>query len=306
MKQSVQLDIPLFAEGTKDASFRLRNQPGELQRAHIMQEGSDLTVQANITSVLHGTLTPDGDYATLLVIEYRFQGSLTRSTRFKSAMIKVKFTTTEDDLRGRPIVRSVAPDGTFFLNSETADITDTLSANGSAKVGAGPVILGVDAGWERSTSVKRESHTTLVGTTWIDGRDAGKPNMGRWKLTENKSKKDGIPSMLRTAILVTQKVPLAFQAIVSIQTEANLAYALKKEARSFIGGKKVDIVDPVNFAAGEARQSVGVGLPGVAVQGETSLGAKQGVVSSVEDGSTALSVPSYHAWLIFVLFILFY
>ncbi|KAE8342482.1 hypothetical protein BDV24DRAFT_162372 [Aspergillus arachidicola] len=128
MEQFLQLEIPLFAEGTKGASFRTRNEPGELQRTHIMQEGSDLTVQAII-------------------------GSLTRSTRFKSAMIKAKFIASDDDPKGRPIVRNVAPDGTFFLNSETADITDTLSANGIAKVGAGLVSLGVDAGWERSTSV---------------------------------------------------------------------------------------------------------------------------------------------------------
>ncbi|KAE8384610.1 hypothetical protein BDV23DRAFT_166457 [Aspergillus alliaceus] len=265
MEQTLQLVIPLFAEGTKGASFRLRNEPGELQRAHIMQEGSELSVQANILSVLHGTLTPNGDYATLMIIEYRFQGSLARSTRFKSAMIKVKFVPSEDDPAGCPIVKNVAPDGTFFLNSVTTDITDTLSANGSAQAGAGPATLGVGAGWERSTSVKREYHTTLVGTTWIDGRDAGKPNMGRWKVTENKSKKDGIPSLLRTAILVTQKVPLAFQAVVSIQTEANMAYALKEEVRSFIGGKKVDIVDPVNFAAGGVRQSTGAELPGVKI-----------------------------------------
>lgn len=65
--------------------------------------------------------------------------------------------------------------------------------------------------------------------------------------------------MLHTTILVTQKVPVACQPIVSIQTEANRDYALK-EARSFIGGKKVDIVNPVDFVAGEARQSVEPGL----------------------------------------------
>ncbi|RAQ61757.1 hypothetical protein COH20_010173 [Aspergillus flavus] len=86
----------------------------------------------------------------------------------------------------------------------------------------------------------------LVGTTWIDGPD-----------------KDEIPSMLHTTILVTQKVPVACQLIVSIQTEANRDYALKEEARSFIGGKKVDIVNPADFVAGEARRSVEPGLLGV-------------------------------------------
>ncbi|OOO08369.1 hypothetical protein OAory_01096650 [Aspergillus oryzae] len=193
-----------------------------------MQEGSDLTVQA-IISVLHEPLTSDDDYATLLVTEYPFQCSLTNWTQFKSAMIKVKFIASDDGTTRRLMARNVAPDGTFFLNPEGTDITDILIGNGPAKAGAGP-----------------ESRTMLVGTTWIDGPDKGE-----------------IPSMLHTTISVTQKVPVACQLIVSIQTEANRDYALKEEARSFIGGKKVDIVNPADFVAGEARQSVEPGLLGV-------------------------------------------
>ncbi|KAB8274062.1 hypothetical protein BDV30DRAFT_238030 [Aspergillus minisclerotigenes] len=153
-----------------------------------MQEGSDLTVQA-IISVLHEPLASDGDYSTLLVTEYPFQCSLTNWTQFKSAMIKVKFIASDDGTTRRLMARNVAPDGTFFLNPEGTDITDILIGNGPAKAGAG-----------------RESRTMLVGTTWIDGPDKGE-----------------IPSMLHTAILVTQKVPVACQPIVSIQTEANRA-----------------------------------------------------------------------------------
>ncbi|GMG37595.1 unnamed protein product [Aspergillus oryzae var. brunneus] len=100
-------------------------------------------------------------------------------------------------------------------------------------------------------------------TDILIGNGPAKAGAGPWKLTENKSKKGEIPSMLHTTISVTQKVPVACQLIVSIQTEANRDYALKEEARSFIGGKKVDIVNPADFVAGEARQSVEPGLLGV-------------------------------------------
>jgi hypothetical protein len=262
MSGSLQFEIPLFAEGDHGASFRLRNKPGEIQRGHIIQQGSDLIVQGDLFSVVHGFSAPGGDPATLLVIDFRFTGSLTRSTRFKAAKIEIKFTSQGESPDEEPVVRKIAPHGTFCLDSSTETVSTTLSVNASGQAGTGPATLGMGASWERAKTGTRQASCTLTGILWIDGNE-GHPNTGRWQMSENPMEKQGIPSLLRAAILVTQCLPSGFQALISVHTEVNLAYAMHEQMRRFTGGRVVDIVDPVIFDSGPKRQPAGAQLAGV-------------------------------------------
>ncbi|KAI9737166.1 MAG: hypothetical protein M1834_000759 [Cirrosporium novae-zelandiae] len=284
MSGSLQFEIPLFAEGDQGAAFRLRNEQGEMQRTHIIQEGSELTVQGDFFSIVHGVYTPGGDPASLVVIDFRFMGSSSRETRFKTAKIEIKFAALGTSPDEEPEVKKIAPHGTFFLNPSTETVTTTLSANASAGAGAGPVTLGIGAGWERTKTNVHKARTTLMGTSWIDGRDTGKPNMGRWKLSENKIDKLGIPGFLRTAILVVQRVPERFQALVTVEMEVNLGYKIQEQARRFMGRRIVDTIDPVFFDEGAKRQPAGAQLTGIDTE---HLGASDlEHLSIVRDGQT--------------------
>lgn len=61
----------------------------------------------------------------------------------------------------------------------------------------------------------------MISSTRIIGRDFGSPNAVQWKLIENKSRLDGIPSYLRTAVLLKRKSDDRFLA--TIQTEVKVS-----------------------------------------------------------------------------------
>jgi hypothetical protein len=288
MSGSFGFEIPLFTEGDRGASFRLRNKPGETQRGHIMQRGSDLTIQGDFYSITHGSFTPGGDAATLLVIDFRFTGSSTRNKRFKTAKIEVRFGSYGDGVGEDPEVRKIAPHGSFALDSATETVSTTLSANTSGQAGAGPATLGIGAGWEKTKTTTRQASCTLTGSLWIDGRDMGSPNMGRWKIGENQIEKRGIPTLLRTALLITQCLPTSFQALVTVHTEVNLAHAVTEQVRRLIGHQVVDVVDPIIFAQGPTRQPAGAQLAGIDTENLSACDLEQLV--KVEHGQLFFSV----------------
>lgn len=253
MADEKRFEIPLLETGADEdeASFRLQNAPeGEMQRQQILQQdASNLSLQVEIISVIHGTYTPDGPAATVVVTEFRFQGSRTHGRRFREAVLDMQFSLRDTKVGGvkDPEVVNIAPFGSFSRGASTKTIGTTASANVSGT--AGPFgELGV--GWERTSSVEKVAYTTLHGSKRIEGRYHGAQNTARWRLAENSNDKNGIPSVLRVAVLVKPKTEESFQASFGVDVKSDPLHSTISSLRRFRGKS---IVDPMYFAEEEER-----------------------------------------------------
>ncbi|KAI9765231.1 MAG: hypothetical protein M1840_007723 [Geoglossum simile] len=248
--------INLFHTGDEGAAFRLQRKPGEIQHAHLIQEESELSVKADLFSVLHGTRSPGGDAASLIVIDFLFTGSDSRRRRFREATIDVQFA-LENDKPGRglePVVDKIAPFGAFRMSPSTRVTSTTLSANATISGSGGPVALGIGGGWQETHSLNEEGWATMSGYLRIEGRIDGSCNAARWKLRENEQQKHGIPSSLRIAILLLPKSTQRFRAFVSIDTSVNILSATQQRIKRFLGG---GLVDPIYFDEEGRRKPFG-------------------------------------------------
>lgn len=115
------------------------------------------------------------------------------------------------------------------------------SAQASAQGGGGPASVTGGFAVETTVSQDKQDQTTMNGTIRYEGRPGGGKNAARWVLMENNSQKSGIPSFLRTLILLQREDSKKFTAVVKIATQVDFKAALK----SLFGKKDKD--DPVHF-----------------------------------------------------------
>lgn len=107
--------IPLVPEGD-DAEFRLRDEyAGQPQRPNIVDYGTSLNVQGNLVEVVHGTMTPGGDPASLIAAEFRFS-LLDPPRRFRHATMTFRFDYPDSKDATPPAVVKVAPEGFYAMN----------------------------------------------------------------------------------------------------------------------------------------------------------------------------------------------
>jgi len=120
--------------------------------------------------------------------------------------------------------------------------TVNTGADVSAPIGGG---LNATLGWELTKSVEKTDRGTLIGLTRIEGKFNGPSvkNAARWILSENHSQSDGLPSYLRTAILLKRKNNQQFEAGIKVQAEVDMRYSVTRSLRRFAGAK----VDPIIF-----------------------------------------------------------
>lgn len=90
-------------------------------------------------------------------------------------------------------------------------------------------------------SEDQEDHTTVTGIARYDKRTGGGKNAVQWVLMENKSQPTGIPSHLRSLILLRRENSDKFTAVVKIDVKADF----KSSLAEMIGKKDHD--DPVIF-----------------------------------------------------------
>ncbi|KAF8250915.1 hypothetical protein K440DRAFT_638754 [Wilcoxina mikolae CBS 423.85] len=252
MSSESGFQIELLSTGDEGSAFRMRNwPPGQTQRPHIIQDGSDLTVKGDLFSVIHGRETPDGASGTLIVVDFQFIGSVPQQRRFRKAIIEIRFA-HEDQKVGTefdPEVLSIAPCGSFLKSPSSEERESTIGANLGANAGLSG-LAGVELGaqWQLRTAGKKETWTSLFGSVRVEEREWGTSNTARWTITENELDRHGIPSLLRTAILVKPKTAGRFRALVAVDTEVDFLYAAKKVAKGCVKGfRGWNVVDPVYF-----------------------------------------------------------
>ena len=241
--------INLLRTGSEGSAFRTQNAPGgEFQRENLVDRSSDFVVQGGLVNVIHGRFSPGGDEATLIVAEFRFHSSKA-SRRFRQATIELLFSSTSDGFRDPEVVK-ISPMGKNSLNPtyESQELKRTIGA--TAEVNGGsllPVKVGANVVWEDGKSFDKEYRATVTGVMRIEGRNYGSKNQANWVMLENKSaaNRDGIPTLLRTAILLRRKNAGIFTATIQIKTKVDTRDSIYSKLENLLGKTPKD--DPVFF-----------------------------------------------------------
>ncbi|KAJ8124126.1 hypothetical protein ONZ43_g81 [Nemania bipapillata] len=223
--ENTTFDLELYPvrEGTE---FRVRDEPGEVERAHIIdEETSGLLVQVDLSTIVHGRNSDRP--ATLIGIIFHFSG-VSSKRRFRQVQISIRFEDEKKRVPYDPEVVKLWPQGDVTLNTAEATIENTKAISGSFTVGA--TCMSGNLGWTQEPYIvhRKKDRTYLFGAKRIEGRNYGKRNTVRLKLFENEAQESGVITELRTAILLNRKSDDRFLAHVMINATADLVHSAKK------------------------------------------------------------------------------
>lgn len=234
--------INLFERPIEDGEFRIKNLPGETFRPHLVDRGNQLSVKIDIVGITHGEILESGDLATVLIFESRFVA--TGGRRFRRASVAFKFEDSEGHTTRDPVVHAISPEGQWALNKTQKVQNFKYGAN--ASITAGTAMAGAEVGllWEVEEVRSRQFYTTLTGVKKIIRRGfLGGENVVIWKMEENEEKNDGIPTLLRTAILLRRSDDVPFTFTVKVESDVDFV----GEVKTLFGLEKKDPIDPVEI-----------------------------------------------------------
>ncbi|KAF9636706.1 hypothetical protein BFW01_g7602 [Lasiodiplodia theobromae] len=236
-------DIALNPTGDDGSSFRMQNDPAApYQRKNVTERKGAIDIRCTCLDVIHGLLAPDNyeDRATLIVLKFNFD-SRKRARRIASAKISLQFS-SEDPGNGDPEVYRIAPFESLAMVPTTS--LEEKAQWADFKLGAPPFAgfqAGTELGWERTVISETTDATRIIGTMDLRGRNYGEPNGVSWTLLENETQRTGVPTVLRTAILLKRRNDAKFRCTVKLDVNVDFRSKLER----MIGGKPKD--DPVLF-----------------------------------------------------------
>lgn len=245
-----EFEIDLLPEGKEGAEFR--TQPPETFRKVVVQShrGDALLTRATVDSITHGSISPGGDPATLLVLEFRFI-SMQSSRRFTNCSITVTFEDAGGVVELQPEVYKVAPEGVFAINKTSTVSEVQKRASVGAKAGSSSLGTSVGYEWNLKEPQKKDHYGRLRGSKKI--LDEGETdNAVVWSMQEDDTpgKKEGIPTFLRAAILLRREADVPFSFLITIRSKVDFKTGLESDLRSLFGNKKVKEVNPVKVDSG--------------------------------------------------------
>ncbi|KAI5792575.1 hypothetical protein DFH27DRAFT_569497 [Peziza echinospora] len=251
-----ETDAANIDEAESQGAYHTQNLEGEIQRRTVIDQTSkgELSILAELTHVIHGSLTPGGPKASLIVFDFRFTGSQLQGRRFRSVAIEISFAHGSKSPLGStqtdPEVVAISPDGDFQWDHSSIEgktqkgLTVNLLGSGS-----NPSQSGISTSWAKTTPKTKEGEATLFGATRIFGRSKGLKNSGKWLLRENRLRESGVPCKISTAILVRPQPNVvseqgSFRAIVKVFAEVDKAYSVENVFKRMTGSS---VIDPIFF-----------------------------------------------------------
>jgi hypothetical protein len=231
-KTEITLGLQPGGEDVENNNFRTCNAYlGQVEREDVYDEGKKLNMQMSLVDVIHGTVresTADIDPttsspvlrsvpATLIIADFRFTSHDT-SRRFKHAEIELRFRGANDlqDLNP-PEVFQIAPMGSLGLQKTEK----TQEKKRGATINAGGTFVANISGeldWSLDTTQILYDEARLEGMTTKRERNIEPKNAAVWSMTENDDIEKGIPSLLRTVILLKRKNYDDFYCFIKVDT----------------------------------------------------------------------------------------
>jgi len=239
-----QFEIPLILTGD-DGEFRIKDAPGgEVHRDGVTEQSvSGLILQGNLKEVIHGTLTPQGPPATLVILEFRFHKTHRSFSihRFHTVGIKLRFFDPSEPEGGNdPTVLKIAPYGSHGFNQTVShkEVRHKARIGIHSGVESGNLVT-LGAGFERETRSARETThwTTVTGLIMHDqNRLWGGKNLAQWYATENENERSGVPTLIRVAVLLQRKKAEGqFLMETDIDAKVDILYQAKVNFQKLFG-----------------------------------------------------------------------
>lgn len=214
-------------------------------------------------ATVHGSFVDDQDQSqdgSLIILDWHF---LPRdpSKRFKFVRINAVFQGPEGCKSwDEPSVYGIAPKGSFglcrsnFTEEKKRDLEGSLGAQfgGSASVKA---VYGL------STSTVIGDKISINGQAYLDcnigaERDPDACNGVEWNFYENKSKRSGLPTYVRTAILVRRETDEEFTATFTVRAKVGTLTDMESKLKRVLGYKD----DPIVFVPGMKEKTAFDGM----------------------------------------------
>ncbi|KAI1167465.1 hypothetical protein F5B18DRAFT_601871 [Nemania serpens] len=234
------LIVNLNEEPIEDGEFRTRNEKDQNFRPNLVDRGNTLSTKVDIVGITHGKISKNAGFATMLVFELRFLA--TGGRRFKKATVTFRFEDAGGATASDPVVHAIAPKDKWALNKTERVQNVKWSINTGANVGSDPAAVEAGILWEMEEPKNRTYYTGLVGEKRLMRRDwTGEANAVIWTLEENKDKTDGIPTLLRAAVLLRRRENVPFSFTVKVKTDVDFV----GEVKTLFGLERKDPIDPV-------------------------------------------------------------
>ncbi|KAI0112577.1 hypothetical protein GGR51DRAFT_507579 [Nemania sp. FL0031] len=226
-----------------DSAFRTQNEPGEIQRAHIIDDDtSQLLVQADLDTVIHGW--DSNIQATLIVITFRFLGAGPKE-RFRRVQALIRFQDKKKRVTRDPEVVGLWPQGDYTLSESEGTAEETTSTGASISPGFGGSSASLTWVRDRHNTHRKKDRAYLVGVKRIEGRNCGKKNAVRLSIFEDETQESGVVTELRSVILLHRSTDERFLAYITVDATANLKYTVEKIKQRVL--RTSPVVDPVVF-----------------------------------------------------------
>lgn len=223
--------------------FHTSNDPSSrFQRTTVTARRGAVDIQCKAQVVIHGRLSPDtDDFATLLVYDFY----LNRTKRFRRlASVKVDFEFSSSVSRSNgPEVHAMAPERSWSLLETSQQEHLERATEVSLSGGVSGANLGGTQKWSRAIDRTTSDFTMLRGMTTCD--NFGNETGAEWVMLENGMAvpKKGVPTFLRTAIILRRKTNDYFECAVNIDVEADW----KTKATRFFAVKSREKDEPVLY-----------------------------------------------------------
>lgn len=241
-EQEMVIDIPLNLTGDGGSTYRTKNDPqNPWQRTNVTERKGAVDLRCTCLDIIHGDFEPDNDdAATLIVLEFNFDA---RKVARRIKFVKTTFQFSSFNPRDpEPEVFKISPVGNLVLvpTKQMEERRATTGGNLAAAPFPG-VEAGLNISLEKNVSLETTDATRVVGSIDLRGRDYGKKNSVSWSLMENDTTKTGVPTLLRSAILLKRQHDEKFQCTCKIDAEMDFMSSIQQ----VVGSRPRD--DPIFF-----------------------------------------------------------
>ncbi|KAF4886629.1 hypothetical protein CGCF415_v010415 [Colletotrichum fructicola] len=212
-------DISMFEDGSEGSGFHIRNNPRDpFQRSQVLQRtGRGIDIRCTLIDVVHGTMSSDGDWATVLVFDFRFDPQK-RSRRIARAAIELRFDVSDTN-NCVPEVEAVSFDGRYSFLPSTQSETITQSGEGGLGASYG-IESKVTAKWEKIVSRETTEAATISGNMLVI--DNMPPyRIAKWILLENKTLEAGVPASVRVSARIRRRDEATFTCFPTLKCTAD-------------------------------------------------------------------------------------
>lgn len=237
--EDTSFSLQLFETGGFQGGYHVANDPANpYQRETVTHQRGTVGIRCKSREIVHGILSPDDDtFATFLVYDFHFD-TFKSFRRITEAIVTFEFRDSEPKAPSPEVVR-MEPLGKCSLEPTTHETSRTRENTAGANVSKFGVGLGASTLSSKTVSGSAKSQARVVGSPLCS--NYGKETGASWSLFENAEGRDGVPSFLRTAILLKRQRRSKFECTFKVKVRGDWRSTMK----TYCAIKPID--DPILF-----------------------------------------------------------